>query len=69
MQLKEISRNPIKVSDFNDLDNAKYYNEEEIIIMLDWFEQAQNEWGINEIIFRAVNYFCMEIIEFYQLKI
>ena len=57
--------NSIEIKDFNSLRNAKYYKEDDIKEMLKWFNNAQIEWGVRDLVFRTVRCFCLEIIRTY----
>ena len=57
---------PITVPAFKRLRNAKYYSDADIADMLNWFEDAQKQWGISEIVLRAIKEFCKLIIKQYE---
>ena len=57
----------ISVESCGGLRNAKNYNPDDLKTMIGWMNQAQNEFGISELIFRAIEIFSLEIIEKYRL--
>lgn len=57
----------ITESGFMKLRNAKRYKREDVVKMVDWFNWAQKEWGINQLIYRAVVEYCRMIIKTYSL--
>ncbi|MFN8434468.1 MAG: hypothetical protein U0V18_10625 [Anaerolineales bacterium] len=53
---------------FSKLRNIKkYYNQNDLKKMVEWFNSAQSQWGVHYLIFLAVEYFCDEVIHFYSL--
>lgn len=41
---------PITESEFAELRNARNYNPSDITRMLDWFNDAQKVWGVDELV-------------------
>lgn len=52
---------------FLQLANARHYRPADISQMIAWFNAAQKEWGVHDLIFRAIETFCCEIISVYSL--
>jgi len=52
---------------FSKLRNAKYYRQNDLENMVNWFNSSQSQWGVHYLIFLAVEYFCNEVIHFYSL--
>ncbi|QDV87411.1 hypothetical protein TBK1r_64410 [Stieleria magnilauensis] len=50
----------ISMSDFNQLDGAKWYWENDKERMLSWFNDSQRAWGVNYLIQLAVNQYVRE---------
>lgn len=57
----------IAESDFMKLRNAKHYKRDDVVEMVDWFNWAQKEWGIDQLIYRAIVEYCRMIIKTYNL--
>jgi hypothetical protein len=55
----------LNYSDFIKLKNSKFYNNNDIRKMIDGFNSLQNNWGITEIIYKAVNKYARLIVEDY----
>ena len=58
----------ISETDFSKLKNAKYYSPEQIQKLVSWFNSAQKAWGVNDLVFRAVETYCYEIVNVYSLS-
>lgn len=59
---------PLTVQKFNGLDNARYYSATDIKAMVDWFNDAQQEWGVHHLAFLAVKTYCEELVTYYELQ-
>lgn len=57
----------ITESDFMKLRNARRYKRDDVVKMVDWFNRAQKEWGVDQLIYRAVVEYCRMIIKTYYL--
>lgn len=57
----------ITESDFMKLRNSKRYKRDDIVKMVDWFNEAQKKWGIDQLIYRAVVEYCRLLIKAYSL--
>lgn len=55
-------------TEFQRLANAKNYSDEDITRMLSWFNQAQKEWGIADLIYRCVCEYSKAIVSKYRLQ-
>lgn len=51
----------------SDLDNAQYYSEEDLRMLIEWFNDAQKRMGVEELIRRAVTTFARHIADEYTL--
>jgi hypothetical protein len=51
----------LTVDQFNKLNNAKDYNKDDVLQLIGWFNAAQKEWGVHDLILRAIGTFCREI--------
>ncbi len=58
---------PLTVPKFNGLKNASYYCAADIEAMVDWFNNAQQEWGVHHLAFLAVRTYCDELVTHYGL--
>src|ERR1041385_3698460 len=56
----------IAESDFMKLRNANRYKRDDVVKMIDWFNWAQKQWGIDQLIYRAVVEYCRMIIKTYN---
>jgi hypothetical protein len=45
----------VTVQSFGKLDNAKYYTADQQRAMVDWFNDAQGQWGVQEVVLRVAN--------------
>jgi hypothetical protein len=52
-------------SQFRQLRNARHYQDDDIRRLVAWFNAAQREWGVHDLILRAIETFCMDIISHY----
>lgn len=52
-------------SQFRLLNNARHYRGDDIRQLVAWFNSAQREWGIHDLILRAIETFCIDIISHY----
>lgn len=50
---------------FRQLRNAKHYRDDDIRQLIAWFNVAQREWGIHDLLLRAIETFCSDIISNY----
>lgn len=57
----------ITESDFMKLRNARRYQRDDVVKMVDSFNRAQKKWGIDQLIYRAVAGYCRMIIKTYSL--
>jgi hypothetical protein len=55
----------LNLADFTNLCNAKKYNKVDLVRMIEWFNYAQNQWGIHYLVFLSVNFFCNEVVSIY----
>jgi hypothetical protein len=53
--------------EFSQLRNARRYSQDETRRLLSWFNMAQREWGVNDLVFRATEAYCREIAQAYAL--
>jgi hypothetical protein len=58
----------LTVEKFNKLDNAKHYTQEDKKKMVDWFNEAQPDWGVEDLLFRAICELASWIVSTYALK-
>jgi hypothetical protein len=60
--------NDLTVEKFQELRFArKRYSKEEIEKMVDWFNEAQYDWGVNDLLFRAIIEWASAIVNTYSL--
>ncbi len=59
--------NDFTVEKFKNLRNAKYYSDKDIKEMVKWLNEAQNDWGIENIIFRSICETTSNIVKIYSL--
>lgn len=52
----------IQIDEFNRLNDADRYSDEDKEQMISWFNQSQREWGVNQLILEAVNAYAIEIL-------
>lgn len=45
----------VTVASFRRLGNAKYYTTDEQRAMVDWFNEVQDDWGVQEVVLRATS--------------
>ena len=53
----------ISLESFSQLANAKRYTREELCKFVDWLNQEQAEWGIQQLFLNAVEDYCRELIQ------
>jgi len=58
---------PLTERNFKNLDNARYYDDVDIKAMVQWFNNAQQEWGVHNLAYHAINTYCKEIVTHYEL--
>jgi hypothetical protein len=58
---------PLTVTKFKQLKNSRYYLDADITAMVNWFNQAQQEWGVHHLAFLAIKMYCEELVNFYGL--
>lgn len=54
-------------NEFSKLKNAKYYRIDDIRRLVAWFKSAQRKWGVHDLILRAIETFCNDIISRYSV--
>lgn len=52
---------------FSRLNNSMYYTKDQIKGLVEWFNTAQKEWGVNFLIHIAVESYCRAIVQQYSL--
>jgi hypothetical protein len=52
----------VTVQSFQSLRNARHYTRDQIDRMVTWFNDIQQEWGVQELFLRAVNSYCGHLI-------
>ncbi len=57
----------ITLNTFNELDDAKRYEPKDVVLLLDWFNEAQKLWGIYEVIRLGILRYSKAIIDEYRL--
>lgn len=55
-------------TEFRNLHNSKFYDQHDITQLISWFEQAQNEWGISDLVWRCINLLVAYIVDYYDLR-
>jgi hypothetical protein len=55
------------LSEFNKLKDAKHFEDNDKISMINWFNQNQNIWGVSHVLHLALQIYCDEIIVNYNL--
>jgi hypothetical protein len=58
---------PLTVTKFKQLKNARHYADADIKAMVDWFNNAQQYWGVHHLAFLATTTFCQELVTHYGL--
>jgi len=59
--------NDLTVQKFEELQNAKHYSKEDIERMVNWFNEAQYDWGVEHLAFRAIVEWASAIVKTYSL--
>jgi hypothetical protein len=57
----------LTVEKFKELKNAKNYSDSDINAMVNWFNEAQEDWGVSDIIMRTIWELSAEIVKTYSL--
>jgi hypothetical protein len=57
----------LDISKFNKLKDAKHYDEQDKINIINWFNQNQTRWGVDHLIYLATLDYCDRIITYYNL--
>lgn len=58
---------PIQPREFHELHNSKHYHAHDIAQMLDWFNNGQKIWGVDELVRLATNAYAREIVREFGL--
>lgn len=58
----------LTVEGISELRNYSRYQKADIEKIINWFNDAQQKWGVHYLIFLAVELFCEEIINFYSIN-
>lgn len=59
---------PLTEAKFKQLNNAKYYDDTDIIAMIQWFNDAQHEWGVHHLAYLAIINYCQYLVSYYNLQ-
>ncbi len=57
----------LTVQKFQELRNAKFYAKDDIERMVNWFNEAQYDWGVPHLMFRAIVEWATAIVKTYSL--
>ena len=58
---------PLTIAKFKQLRNSGHYSDADINTMVDWFNDAQQHWGVHHLAFLAVQGYCQDLVNNYGL--
>lgn len=58
---------PLTIEEFLELRNARQYDPRDLSRLLDWFNESQAVWGIEELVYQALLRVCAEIVRRFEL--